>query len=332
MSRFLDREKPRQAKFKRSSASFSAAALEDGLYKNHPYPYCLPRELAEENLFPEIRRTALAFFAAHAIKWHDGHGGQPSNHLCSSQVCCVNFLFPFAHRPEALAAVLRPFFPELKQMLTIEDKQYVTFEWIGQENYLKEKIAPNRERPRGALFTSADAAVKFERHDGTCQVVLIEWKYTEAYYSTPLRWSKARTDRTKIYRHLYDSPDCPLNKDRLESSEVLFYEPFYQFMRQQYLARCMERAHELQAEAVSVLHIAPDHNLDFRRVTSPALTALGDTATSVWAKLVRTEGKFLSVSTERLFGQLSVEQLPDMRDWQDYIGARYPWVQADTIK
>ena len=66
-------------------------------------------------------------------------------------------------------------------MLPIEDGHYVACEWIGQKNYLREKVSGNGKRTRGANCTSADAAVMFEETDGKRQIVLIEWKYTESY-------------------------------------------------------------------------------------------------------------------------------------------------------
>ena len=51
---------------------------------------------------------------------------------------------------------------------------YVTFEWIGQDNYLGEKVPRTGKRTRGANCTSADAALLFERTDGTRQIVLID--------------------------------------------------------------------------------------------------------------------------------------------------------------
>ena len=77
---------------------------------------------------------------------------------------------------------MKPVFPDLDEMLPIEDGQYVAFEWIGKQNYLGEKISRNGKRTRGANFTSADAAVMFKLNDGQKQIVLIEWKYTESYY------------------------------------------------------------------------------------------------------------------------------------------------------
>lgn len=326
MGGFLESEKPKQTQFKSTSSYFSDLAHSEGVYKGKPRPFCVPLELAEQNLFPEIRESALSHFAEHSIKWHDGQNGKPSNHLCSSQVCCVNFLFPFADRPNELAQVFRLVFPEIEKMLPVENGRYVSFEWIGQENYLGEKISRNGQRTRGANYTSADSIVMFERKDRKRQVVLIEWKYTESYGGTFLKISDSGTDRTNIYRHLFESGDCPIKKDILPSFDSLFYEPFYQFMRQQFLANEMEKAHDMGADIVSLLHIAPAHNTDFRKVTSPELVKLGESATSIWKKLVKTEGRFINVSTEQLFGNLSAERLPEIKTWLEYIHLRYAWV------
>lgn len=326
MGKFLESEKSIQTKFKTSSPYFSDMARSEGVYKNKPYPFCLPIEFADQNLVPEIRETALTHFAEHNIKWHDGKNGKPSNHLCSSQVCCVNFLFPFADNPYELAEVFRLIYPEIGKMLPIESGRYVSFEWIGEKNYLGEKIPRNGQRTRGALFTSADSIVMFERKDKKRQVVLIEWKYTESYGGNFLKIADSGTDRTKIYRHLFDKTDCPIDKAILPSFDSLFHEPFYQFMRQQFLANEMEKAHEMGADIVGILHIAPEHNNDFRKVTSPELEKLGESAISVWKKLIKTEGRFTSVSTEKLFGNLSETQLPKIKSWIEYVYARYKWV------
>lgn len=326
MGGFLENEKPKQTLFKTNSPYFSSQARLFGMYKGKPRPFCLPVEFAEENLFPEIRETAPRFFAEHNIKWHDGQNDKPSNHLCDSQVCCVNFLFPFAEKADSLAQVLRSVFPEIERMLPVESGKYVSFEWIGQENYLGEKISREGHRTRGANFTSADAIVMFERKDKKRQAVLIEWKYTESYGGTFLKYSKRGTDRTKIYQNLYDKEDCLIKKELLPGFESLFYEPFYQFMRQQFLAQEMEKAHELDADIVSLLHIAPAHNGDFQKVTSPELAKQGTSATAVWKKLVKPEGRFISVCTEELFGNNAIYRISEIATWLDYINSRYAWV------
>ena len=330
MGRFLELEKRRQAELKRNSGFFSANARRDGTYKGKPRPFCLSRDRADENLFPTIRDAVLVYFRDERIVWHDGHDGMPSNHLCDSQVCCVNFLQPFSDRPDALVELLRPLYPAINRVLSMEPKhpdQFVSFEWIGEENYLGEKVPKHGRRVRGANCTSADAAVMFQREDGSKQTVLIEWKYTESYSSTSLRIAPSGTDRTLTYAPLYEREDCPLHKSLLSEFSDLFYEPFYQFMRQQFLAHEMERAKEQGADTVSVLHIAPERNLDFRKVTSPALRSLGASATDVWKRLVRTPDRFRSVSTEELFGRFPVEEFPELAGWWSYINERYSWLR-----
>jgi hypothetical protein len=171
----------------------------------------------------------------------------------------------------------------------------------------------------------------FERTDGKRQVVLIEWKYTESYGSTPLKKAKSGTDRTAIYRPLFQRDDCPINRDLLPSFDSLFYEPFYQFMRQQFLAHEMESARELDVDTVSVLHISPAHNTDFHKVTSPELEGLGKTPTGIWKRLVRPHDRFISVRTEELFARLSVDQSSGMLAWLDYVFARYARVRTQVF-
>ena len=326
MGKFLESEKLFQSEFKENSQTISTNARVDGVYKNKPRPFCLPLEFAEENLFAEIRKTSRDHFATHQIKWHDGQNRNPSNHMCDSQVCCVNFLFPFADKPEALAKVMSSIFPEIDKILPVENGLFVSFEWIGEKNYLGERITRNGQRTRGANFTSADAIVMFERVDKKKQIVLIEWKYTESYGHTFLKYAKSGTDRTKIYQHLFEKNDCPLDKNILPNYDSLFYEPFYQFMRQQFLAHEMEKAHEMGADIVSLLHITPSHNQDFLRITSPGLTHLGPSATGVWKKLVKEDGRFISISTEKLFGGLSEGEIPEIKSWKENINTRYRWV------
>lgn len=329
MSSFLEAEKARQTSLKQTSSLFSEAARADGVYKGKPRSFCLRVENAEENLFPDIRRLAMEYFAAKGIHWHDGKEGKPSNHLCSSQVCCVNFLAPFADKPDSLADLLRPVFPNVKRMVPMEDSgEFVSFEWIGEENYLGEMVPEHGRRTRGARCTSADASVMFETTDGTRHIVLIEWKYTESYHGTPLKVSRGGKDRAAIYAPLFNRDDCPVNKDLLPSYESLFYEPFYQLFRQQMLANEMAKASELGADTASVLHIATAANRDFREITSPELRSLGESATGVWRKLLREPDRFRSISTEELFGTYGQRVCPELGGWWEYTAERYSWLSA----
>lgn len=331
MGQFLAEEKNRQAKFKKEWPGFSPGARHEGMFFGNERPFCLPPQYAEQNLFPEIRGPITHYFADKHIKWHGGM--QPSNHLCDSQICCANFFFPFADRPAALAQLLKPVFPQIAQMLPIEDDQYVALEWIGDTDYLGEMEGRrNKIRNRGANCTSADAAVRFRSQDGSVQVVLIEWKYCESYSSRSYKIAgRSGKNRVDIYRKLLEAQDCPIDTGKLKSLDDLFYEPFYQLMRQQLLANAMEQAMEKGATQVTLLHIAPHHNLDFRRVTSPNLEGLGESPTAVWKKLVRPADRFVSVYTEDLFGHFQAETFPELRPWREYIDQRYPWVRDPAL-
>lgn len=333
MSKFLRLEKSRYTEWKPTAHIFSRGVRLGGNYKGgkYAYPFCLPQDCGNENLAREIRERALAYFDSHAIKWHDGHNQTPSNHLCDSQVCCVNFLFPFANQPDALKDLLQPVYRDIAQMLPFsdEDNQFVAFEWIGKDNYLSEVKREGQRRTRGANFTSTDAMVMFERKNGSKQIVLIEWKYTESYSPVPLHKARSGRDRREIYRHLYERDDCPLDKKVLKNYDALFYEPFYQLMRQQFLAHEMECAHEFGAKVASLLHISPAHNGELERVTSIGLLDLniGTTVTDIWKKLVKPANRFASVHTEELFGKFPVDNHPEMNQVWSYLLERYPWFQ-----
>ena len=319
MGQFMEAEKKRQALLKQTTNLFSSR--EDGTYRNAPRPFCIPQKFAEENLFKDIREGAMNYFSRHNISWHGGQNNKPSNHLCSSQVSCVNFLFPFVNHPAALIALLHPIMPNIKDILPL-DEQCVAFEWIGLENYLGEGIGHHRKRSRGQHFTSADAAIRVEGHDGIHNIFLIEWKYAESYGNKSYAKSDHGTDRIAIYRHIYEQEDFPLDKSQLPSFDALFYEPFYQLFRQQALAYKMEKARELDADRVYLLHIAPGKNNEFQRVTSPALKALGSSVSEIWQQLAKD--RFHSVTTEQLFSQFPIHEFPELQDWWQYLLQRYP--------
>ena len=124
-----------------------------------------------------------------------------------------------------------------------------------------------------------------------------------------------------------DRSGRPVDKTTVQDFSDLFYEPFYQLLRQQLLAHEMELAQELGCDLVTVLHGAPADNRDFHRVTSPGLQSLGDSSIEVWKGLLRQPGRFVSVSTETLFGDFLVDAHPELADWWQYTSARYPWLQ-----
>lgn len=272
----------------------------------------------ERNLAPSIRTAVPAYFKQRRIQWHTH-----SNHGLSSQVCCVNFLAPLAHRPEMLARLVKTALGGAEpKMLPVEngpDEQpwYVGFEWIGGD-YLNEAGKSNT-RARGANATSADAVLMCER-DGRRETLLIEWKYTESY-GTPISPSGNAT-RLKRYENLAFDPAGPIRADLGLKVEDFFWEPFYQLLRQQMLAFQMEKAREDGAEIVRVLHISPAGNAALKVVTAPALRAYGSDLASVWATLLKAPDRFISLDIARAFDPL-LREPGDASEWANYLRQRY---------
>jgi hypothetical protein len=262
--------------------------------------YPLEPSLIALNLPPSIREDVLAYFDMHRIAWHKYAA---SAH--SSQICCLNFLAPMRNDPEALARLVAAVLsiPE-PEMLPVENGPdgrpwYVGFEWTGGD-YLNEANGSG-SRTRGANVTSADAVVKY-RLEGCQETMLIEWKYTENY-GRPIDPKGNRT-RVERYKDLAFAPNGPIRSDLGLSLTDFFYEPFYQLVRQQMLANEMEKAHEDGSERVRLLHVSPAANTGLKAVTAPQLRHLADNACSAFARVLVKPDRFVSRSTETLFGPL----------------------------
>ena len=319
---------------------FTPSAQQDGLYRGSPRFFCLADECADENLSKGIRTSAIQYFKDRRIPWHEGLDDStvPSNHLCCSQSCCVNFLYPLASNPERVRLVLGSFYPELAEALPIyKDKPlpeggspYVAFEWIGTRDYLGELKRKKGPRTRGKYFTSADFAFRFRRNDGKVQLVLGEWKYTEFYGRSDL--GEQKPVRKDNYRRSFHRTDGVFGPARESLYGTFFFDPFYQLMRLQLLAQEMEAGdlgQEREADVVSVLHICPMANGEFREarnVTSPGLKREfpGKGTLEIWTELV-PDDKFLSISVEELLDTIRRQGANLDADWVSYLESRYSW-------
>ena len=329
MTTFRDREKSRYQHIK--TGLFSPSACQAGSYKGQPHPFCLANEHAAENLYVSYRAEALEYFRQRGIHWHDGVAGDlPSNHLCCSQSACVNTLWPMVRDRQLLTRAFRPFLPELAEALPFGQDDplpdgaspYLVFEWVGMDNYLGE-VGQHR---RGMNATSADFAFRFRRYDGRTQMVLGEWKYTESYSALLRPPAELNSTRLKVYRSAFDAwsasePDLP-------AYTSFFTEPFYQLMRLTLLALAMEHRGgdgQMQADVVSVVHVAPHANTDFAHsLTSPALSTYGRTVTSAWAAIA-PQDRFTPIASESLLTVIDQVTQDNLHGWRDYLLKRYGW-------
>lgn len=354
---YRDREKARYASIKHSL--FSPAACAPGIYPppakkprdppraaSRPRDFCLGPGCESENLLPAVRNAAIAYFDYRKIRWHDAADrgrkpigpSWPSGHLCCSQSAAVNIWFGYQTRPDQLGAALRKLGLPVKEVLPFaldavrgSPAGCVAFEWIGERNYLSERsggrVARDDGRSRGQNFTSADFAFRFRREDGRVEIVLGEWKYTENYshgVSKRLSTSKSKTDRLGIYAPAEANLAATGHSQlRLGDRPLanLMYDPFDQLMRLQLLSSAMERAREMQADIVSVMHVVPRVNTEFvERITAPSLE--GSSVHTVWQGLA-APGRFRGIYAEDLLPALRAN--PPREQWGEDVLARYGW-------
>ncbi|MCZ2826084.1 MULTISPECIES: PGN_0703 family putative restriction endonuclease [unclassified Modestobacter] len=254
-------------------------------------PFCLPSKFADHNLLPAVREAALALFAELEVPWHAGIAGGPGNHLLSSQVQCVNALMPMVNDPSRVAVAFGAVV-DVGEVLETEPGRFLTFEYIGPEDFFGE--APGRERIRGAHCTSVDAAFLHCAADGAGELVLVEWKYTESY-----RVRKADSPRDEVRRARYaaavNDPTGPVRGDLL-AFEHLLDEPFYQLTRQQLLAHALEQSGV--ADRVRVVLVLPPANDAYQQsLARPEHRDLGATVSEVWHRLLRSPDRFATLDS-----------------------------------
>lgn len=303
---YRDREKTRIIKLR--DALFSDPG--GGVFARAPREFVLKdRSL---NLYEGARAGALDYFQRNAISWwkDDGQLQLPTGHLLSSQVACVNHLFPLRDNAPAAIALLQALDPEIEAAEIVDDG-FVEFEFIGERQYLKE-----RSFTRGAHCTSVDAAMIGRRKDGARCLFLIEWKYTEEYRSKDCYIDQ----RAKVYDDLIEAEDGPFRK---VAPSAFYYEPFYQLMRQTLLGHELIRHRDHGCESWLHVHVCPKENTDFHeRLTAPDLK--GASVAEAWRNVLKDPALFVSITPEALLAPLGSAD-----PWLQYLSARY-WQTEDS--
>jgi hypothetical protein len=292
---FMAGERARAVAWKQATAMLPSEAKVPAPYagKGKAYDFCLPAQYAALSLLPEVRDQAIALFHELGIPWHRGIEGGPGSHLLSSQVQCVNALGQMVSEPERLGRAFGSLLG-IAEVLEIEPGRHLTFEYIGDDDCLNEAV--DGCRTRGAGCTSVDAAFLHRAIDGTVELVLVEWKYTERYGKRPIEPERDEIRRSR-YEALLAAPGGPIRLDLLPFEELL-QEPIYQLVRQQLLAHELERAHAHGADRVRVLHVLPAANNAYQQsLHGDAVRAVGATVKEVWQQLLHRPDRFTQVDS-----------------------------------
>jgi hypothetical protein len=259
------------------------------------------------NLWEGLRADAIGYFASNSILWWRGGGTDPTGHLLSSQVACVNHLYLLRQRPDLAKAVLRALDSEVIESEVVDDG-HVEFEFIGAHQYLAE-----RAFLRGANCTSVDAFMIGRTAAGDRRAFLIEWKYTETYP----REDRYIPERARVYDHLITAENSPFKQIQ---PHALYYEPFYQLMRQTLLGWQISKHKDHGCMSYRHIHVVPEQNTEFRlNVTSPLLQ--GANVSEAWLAVLRRPEFYIS-TTPAVFMR-PVAEGRDTKALTDYLQRRY---------
>jgi len=259
----------------------------------------------DKNLYAHIRENAKAYFEENGISWWQGN--KPNGHILSSQIACLNHLFPFRNDKDAVLKILNGVRNIFKEVLPVPCdkglKGYIAFEVVSKEDRLNEGT-PNR----GALCTSIDAVIYAKTNEDKLILVPIEWKYTEFYDDQDK--SKGGEEikngrRTGGKRRLQRYTDLINESKQLKSLDnyegsIYYQEPFYQLMRQTLLAAEMVKNKDtelIKAEDFLHIHVIPSANKDLLnrkyKVTGKSMEASWDDCLFDKTKYVRVDPKDL---------------------------------------
>lgn len=290
----------------------------NGRFDNHEYEFVLSR--AELNLWGAIKEDALRHFEDFKIRWDKSAGklALPTGHLLSSQVACINHLYFLRQHPELVIAILKALDPNIQKVCPIigqsgKDEGFVAFEIVGTEPLGKETSLT-----RGIKCTSIDAMMIGETKESRI-LFLIEWKYTENYNGKPSKLSSGNK-RLDNYVGLLQDSQSPITY--MQDFSPLFYEPFYQLMRQTLLAWQMVKRQEYGANDWRHLHIIPRENDKLLTgITSPKLRKENATLESVWKSLLKYPEKYQVIDPCDFLKPIPYTE--DTQDWLQYLKKRY---------
>lgn len=251
------------------------------------------------NLFEPIREECVEYFKDNKIIWWNTRT-HPSGHLLASQISCLNHLFSLRNDQSAATKLLKAIDNEFDEALFL-DEGYIEFEKVGKKNLGNEKALT-----RGEMCTSIDAMMLGKKRNKIV-LVLIEWKFTEAYDNEPECILLKKNGPAIWNQHidLIKEVDSPLN---IKTPESLYFEPFYQLMRQTFLGWQMVKGNEYMAVDWLHVEVIPENNYTLRNfISSPSLSKFGNNIETVWKSILKFPEKYFIISPEKLFQNIVTE-------------------------
>lgn len=283
----------------------------NGKFKNKHYDFVLSD--CNNNLYRPIQDNVLDYFQNNNITWWNG---KLTNHTLSSQVACLNHLFPIRENKFSVLSIVKNFYPDIVDVLLIPTDQYnpayIQFEAVSNCDHLNEKYSS-----RGRNCTSIDALIYGKTKDDENIIIAIEWKYTESYSNENKALGKSGSIRKNRYTDL-------INKSkqlRTHNHNAFYYEPFYQLMRQTLWAEQMIANSDdeiIKADDYIHIHVIPKENKELLEKTYvPINKNMEDT----WRFLIKDQSKYKILTPEELFEPICSH--PEHDNLIKYLQERY---------
>jgi len=312
-------------------------------HPNHTYPHILP---STERLafFDGFADEVLKYMNINHIAIHT-----EALNLKSSQVACLNFLFPFRLNYQFAAKVLRNLFPNMTAVTGIE------FEYTGQDEKKRKDqpctawLGEPHSGKRGQNRTSIDAAIFWTDDTEKAHISLIEWKYTEKNFGlcSAFNDATAQVEADCLALNVLDEnpeANCLLAGegshygrhywDHMEESGIRlarlakvqgcpFRGPFYQLMRQFLVAQFLRDQPTKEEVEVIAIEFAENQALkELPKELEPLRQKKEDTVIGAWNSVIEGVPKLGRITAEKLLAAYDATPATDPT-WRQYIRDRY---------
>lgn len=284
--------------------------LGNGVFRSKQYPFVLNDGI--NNIFEKFGAAIKDYFKMNEIAWW---GGNLTNHTLSSQVSCLNHLFPIREDKETVLSIVKNICSDIEDIILISTDNfmpaYIQFEAVSKINHLNEKYST-----RGSNCTSIDALIHGVHKDGRKILFPIEWKYVEAYNGE----NKASGDKGIKRKNRYT--DLINNSLQLKCNcqDVYYYEPFYQLMRQTLWAEQMVANTDfeaIKADDYIHVHVIPSEN---NELLNKIYKCSGKNMENTWRSCINDQSKYFVISPRELLKPIDAKNYDSL---VKYLNNRY---------
>ncbi len=274
-----------------------------------------------KNFYKDIKDEAIEYFSKNNVAWWGGKN--PTGHVLSSQIACINHLYAIRNDKNAVLGLLKNVSADFIDVLEIKTDKYLSafiqFESVSDNDYLNEG-----QSTRGSNCTSVDALIYAKHRDGTNWLIPIEWKFTEFYENLDKakEGCKANHEKCKGKVRQERYTDLINNSNQLISEKhyCYYFEPFYQLMRQTLWAEQMVVNREketIKADNYLHIHVIPSDNAD---LLEKKYKCSGENMKSTWTSHLIDKDKYVIISPKDFLSNLDSAKYKDLIS---YLNERY---------